>query len=139
MFLLFFTWLNNSFFFQRQIRIFPLFHLDNTSNDDKYSTINYPYNLPSIYLSTKNQTPKLYTIVNILRRAQLQKQEAIRQQNSNEAENEAEVDDFSQVWNMIYFWIFIFLFFCLLDINIPIATSWHSKFRNSSEILCKYA
>jgi hypothetical protein len=87
------------------IRTSTLFHLDNTSNDDKYA-----YNWPSIYPATKNQSPKLYTLVNNLRRAQLQKQQAIRQQSSNDDENEVDADVFPQVMIFDLFSnIFIFL------------------------------
>ncbi len=66
--------------------------LENSSNDDGYSTISYSYNWPPIYTSTRSQSPKLYKLVKNIRRANLQKQLASRQQSNKENENESEMN-----------------------------------------------
>lgn len=45
----------------------------------------------SNYTPTRSQSPKLYTLVKNIRRAKLQKQLAVRQQSSNEDDNDNEV------------------------------------------------
>jgi hypothetical protein len=82
--------------------------LENSSNDDAYSSVSYSRNWPSIYRSNRSSSPKLYTLVRNIKTANLEKRLSLKQQNSNEDENGSEIHsatdcDHPQVFNDIIF------------------------------------
>ncbi|UJR08500.1 hypothetical protein I4U23_012766 [Adineta vaga] len=58
------------------------------STVEKYSATYYSYNWPSIYGSTKHQSPKLYTLVKNLRTISGEKQAPIKQENDQQTTTE---------------------------------------------------
>jgi hypothetical protein len=60
-----------------------LSNLENSSCDEKNSTVSYLYNCPSIHTPLTNRSPKLYTLVKNIRTANLEKSLSLERHISN--------------------------------------------------------
>ncbi len=119
-----------------------LFNLENSSCDEKNSTVSYPYNWPSIHIPLTNQSPKLYTLVKNIRTANLENSLSLERQISNGNEMHVTVEmNHLQVFNNISFRYIEkkFVFFCQTsspdnDRAPEIARKFYSSLRNISQL-----